>query len=54
MAEHRAQAGLVVDHETLRRWSLATGKWDGAPPPAKASAIDQRTTTKKRGHSLLS
>ena len=27
MAEHRAQAGLVVDCETLRRWLLATGKW---------------------------
>jgi hypothetical protein len=27
MAEHRAQAGLVVDHEMLRRWLLATGKW---------------------------
>jgi hypothetical protein len=27
MAEHRAPAGLVVDHETLRRWLLATGKW---------------------------
>jgi hypothetical protein len=27
MAEHLAQAGLVVDHETRRRWLLATGKW---------------------------
>jgi hypothetical protein len=27
MAEHLAQAGLVVDHETLRRWRLAEGQW---------------------------
>jgi hypothetical protein len=27
MAEHLALAGLVVDHETLRRWGLATGQW---------------------------
>jgi len=26
MAEHLAQEGLVVDHETLRRWLLAAGK----------------------------
>jgi hypothetical protein len=26
MAEHLGRAGLVVDHETLRRWLLATGK----------------------------
>ena len=27
MAEHLAQEGLVVDHETLRRWRLAEGQW---------------------------
>jgi transposase len=27
LAEPLAPAGLVVDHETLRRWLLATGKW---------------------------
>jgi hypothetical protein len=27
MAEHLAQEGLIVDHETLRRWGLATGQW---------------------------
>ena len=27
MAEHLAQEGLVVDHETLRRWGLASGQW---------------------------
>jgi hypothetical protein len=27
MAEHLALEGLVVDHETLRRWGLATGQW---------------------------
>jgi hypothetical protein len=27
MAEELAQEGLVVDHETLRRWELATGQW---------------------------
>jgi hypothetical protein len=27
MAEHLVQEGLVVDHETLRRWGLATGQW---------------------------
>jgi hypothetical protein len=27
MAEHLAQEGLFVDHETLRRWGLATGQW---------------------------
>jgi hypothetical protein len=27
MAEELAQEGLVVDHETLRRWGLATGQW---------------------------
>jgi hypothetical protein len=27
MAEHLAEEGLVVDHETLRRWGLATGQW---------------------------
>ena len=26
MAEHLLQAGLVVDHETLRRWRMATGQ----------------------------
>jgi hypothetical protein len=26
MAEHLAKAGVVVDHETLRRWLLASGK----------------------------
>ena len=26
MAEHLAKAGLAVDHETVRRWLLATGK----------------------------
>ena len=26
MAEHLGRAGLVVDHETLRRWLLASGK----------------------------
>jgi len=27
MAEHLAREGLVVDHETLRRWRLAEGQW---------------------------
>jgi hypothetical protein len=27
MAEQLAQEGLVVDHETLRRWGLAQGQW---------------------------
>src|ERR1039458_879113 len=27
MAEHLAQEGLAVDHETLRRWRLAEGQW---------------------------
>jgi hypothetical protein len=27
MAEQLAQEGLVVDHETLRRWRLAEGQW---------------------------
>jgi hypothetical protein len=27
MAEQLAQEGLVVDHETLRRWRLAQGQW---------------------------
>jgi hypothetical protein len=27
MAEHLAKEGLVVDHETLRRWRLAEGQW---------------------------
>jgi hypothetical protein len=27
MAEELAQEGLIVDHETLRRWGLATGQW---------------------------
>ena len=27
MAEHLALEGLMVDHETLRRWGLATGQW---------------------------
>jgi hypothetical protein len=27
MAEHLAREGLVVDHETLRRWGLASGQW---------------------------
>ncbi len=27
MAEHLAQEGLVVDHETRRRWGLASGQW---------------------------
>ena len=31
MAEHLAREGLVVDHETLRRWLLATGKWTMRP-----------------------
>jgi len=29
MAEHLAREGLVVDHETLRRWRLADGKRTG-------------------------
>jgi len=28
MSEHLARAGLVVDHDTLRRWLLAAGKWE--------------------------
>ena len=27
MAEHLAKEGVVVDHETVRRWLLASGKW---------------------------
>src|ERR1035437_8316821 len=27
MAEQLAQEGLMVDHETLRRWRLAQGQW---------------------------
>lgn len=27
LAEHLAQEGLVVDHETLRRWALTSGQW---------------------------
>jgi hypothetical protein len=27
LAEHLAEEGLVVDHETLRRWALASGQW---------------------------
>lgn len=27
MAEELGKEGLVVDHETLRRWGLATGQW---------------------------
>ena len=39
MAEHLAREGLVVDHETLRRWRLADGKRTGRSPPAKAPAM---------------
>jgi hypothetical protein len=28
MSEHLAREGLVVDHDTLRRWLLAEGKWE--------------------------
>ena len=27
LSEHLARAGLAVDHNTLRRWLLAEGKW---------------------------
>jgi len=52
MAEHRAQAGLVVDRETLRRWLLATGKWTVRRRRQKHRQTDQRTTTKKKGDIL--
>ena len=39
MAEHLAKEGLVVDHETLRRWLLADGQADGAAAAAKAPAM---------------
>ncbi len=54
MAEHRAQAGLVVDRETLRRWLLAPGKWTGRRRRQKHRQWINEQQPKKRGHSRLS
>ena len=37
MAEHLVKEGLVVDHETLRRWLLAAGTAHGAAAAASST-----------------
>jgi hypothetical protein len=39
LAEELAKGGLVVDHDTLRRWLLATGEPDGAAARPAASTM---------------
>ena len=39
MAEHLAKEGMVVDHETLRRWRVGARQTDGAPAAPTASAM---------------
>ena len=39
MAEELAKEGLVVDHDTLRRWLLSTGKRTVRAPPPAASTM---------------